>query len=339
LWLAFEDALALGVVQVADLGSFAVLGDLHLGQAVFGIVVEAAQAVTDQVAIGIELVVDGGDDVAERSSCAVGGGGLGEDGLVEAEEFVTRLFDIQRLAGCCRAVGGFEEAVDVGVRYLFGDAGEAVGVGVIRVALLTACAVEAGQAGSSVVACIPGEGDLIQFGDDAGFCADGLRDGAAGPEVLGDLGDAAGCVVLVAAEFRLGHAAVGIEGSLRGITVAQDRGGVEVAADAVPSPALGLVQGGVGDGADQRGDGGGAQYAGARLLRIYGGDLAAGADDFKGNKAVAVIEPAQTAIILIVNGKRKRLTKARGACIYAGTGAQAAGSCDMREGEARHHEA
>jgi hypothetical protein len=50
-----------------------------------------------------------------------------------------------------------------------------------------------------------------QLGDDAGLCADGDGVGALCDQALRDAGDAAGCVVLVAAELCAGHSSVGIK--------------------------------------------------------------------------------------------------------------------------------
>src|SRR4030095_11773389 len=94
-----------------------------------------------------------------------------------------------------------------------------IAVGVVAVLRFRSGSREASQAVSAVVSGGPADGSLIQLGRGLGLAIDHGRDRALRPQALGDAGDPGGSVIAVAGDLALRHAAVGVEGPVRGVAV------------------------------------------------------------------------------------------------------------------------
>ena len=221
------------------------------------------------------LAVDGGSDWV--APCI---GALGGQGLSEACELVAGVADCQGLAGGLLEVNRIKVAVLVGVAGGFVDGCQAVAVGVVAVAGGGAVtgAVEAGEAVAAVVACAPGDG--------GGRVVDAVQ---AGPQVLGEAGEAAGAVIAVRRKFVGGHATVRVEAAVGGAAGdgCSTRG---CPSHAVPAPGFGLVQCGVGQ-ACHKGDLGLGFAGGATgLLDVNLVGLACGAFAVEDLQAAGVVD-------------------------------------------------
>ena len=106
LGLAFEDALAQGVVQVGDLAAFVGVVDNCFAVAVLGIVFKQAKAIAGEVACRITGVADGAGAGGQ-------GGAIGHlaQGLAETQQAVAVAGDIAGLAGA--GVGDLAQGVAV----------------------------------------------------------------------------------------------------------------------------------------------------------------------------------------------------------------------------------
>lgn len=278
LGFAFEDALAQGVVLVADFGGFAIFDDAHLGQAATGVVVQVFEAVVDQAAGFVQLVAHLAVEGAGGFAFVLSGGGL-----CPAQQPVAAGLQLVAFVDALGVVAGFKLAVQVGVAGGGGELAYPVAVGVVAPLAGGGVAAHLHQAASAVVLHLPGDGGGDGLGDcgggGGGRCAPRGAGGGhdqAGPEFVGEALYAPAGVVAQGEHVAVDESALGVVAA-------------PAAVAAGPAPALGLAQGVVFQVAEPSLHG----FVFAGLLQFDAGDAAVGGAFVVNDEAAGVGDLAQ----------------------------------------------